>query len=245
MLAAFDSPGPLTTHPITASCQLLDAVVPLLPVGHLLADVGLRPFGQLLERAAGRPAASGAGGDAWRERAEAERLEDFARGVHLVASIAARTRRQRHADRVADPLVQQDPDRDRRPDQALGAHPGFGQAEVERLARLRREIAIDRDQRLRARDLARDDDLVLSQSALERKVRRLQRREHHALVDDVLRRLAVVAIGVLLHLRHHQLLVEGAAVDADAHRLAVVRRRPCRSSRTARRAACRCRRCRD
>ena len=36
--------------------------------------------------------------------------------------------------------------------------------------------------------------------------------------------LPEVAIGVLLHLRHHQLLVEGAAVDADAHRLAVVDR---------------------
>ena len=36
--------------------------------------------------------------------------------------------------------------------------------------------------------------------------------------------LPASAVGVLLHLRHHQLLVEGAAVDADAHRLAVVDR---------------------
>jgi hypothetical protein len=36
---------------------------------------------------------------------------------------------------------------------------------------------------------------------------------------DVVGFLAEIAIGVLLHLRHHQLLVEGAAVDADAHGL--------------------------
>ena len=52
----------------------------------------------------------------------------------------------------------------------------------------------------------------------------LHRRQHHALADDVVRFLAEVAVGVLLHLRHDQLLVEGAAVDADADGLAVVDR---------------------
>ena len=33
-----------------------------------------------------------------------------------------------------------------------------------------------------------------------------------------------MAVGVLLHLRDDQLLVERAAVDADAHRLAVIHR---------------------
>ena len=59
---------------------------------------------------------------------------------------------------------------------------------------------------------------------LERQLRRLDRREHHALVDDLLRGLAEIAVGVLLHLRHDELLVEGAAVDADAHGCAVVDR---------------------
>ena len=33
-----------------------------------------------------------------------------------------------------------------------------------------------------------------------------------------------VAVGVLLHLREHELLIERAAVDADAHRLVPVAR---------------------
>ena len=35
---------------------------------------------------------------------------------------------------------------------------------------------------------------------------------------------AEIPVGVLLHLGHHQLLIERAAVDADTHRLAVVGR---------------------
>ena len=72
------------------------------------------------------------------------------------------------------------------------------------------------------RDLARDDDLVLAQAALERELRRLERRDHHALVQDLLRGSAERAIGVLLHLRHDELLIERAAVDADAHGSVVV-----------------------
>ena len=122
------------------------------------------------------------------------------------------------------PSVEQHAHRRRRPHQALGAHAGFGQAEVQRLVGLLRERAIDVDQVTRPRQLARDDDLVLAQAGLDRELGRLDRRQHHALADDVVGVLAEVAVGVLLHLRHDQLLVEGAAVDADAHRLAVIDR---------------------
>jgi hypothetical protein len=50
--------------------------------------------------------------------------------------------------------------------------------------------------------------------------------QHHALVDDLLRRPAEIAVGVLLHFRDDQLLVEGAAVHPDAHRFAFVDRDP-------------------
>ena len=59
---------------------------------------------------------------------------------------------------------------------------------------------------------------------LDRELGGLQRRQHHALVDDVVGRPAEMAIGVLLHLRHDQLLIEGAAIDADAHRACIVHR---------------------
>ena len=89
ILAAFDSPGPFTTQPITASVMVSTPVVLHLPLGHPFADVLLDAFGQLLERAAGGAPAAGARGDARRERAQPERLEQLARGVHLLAPIAA------------------------------------------------------------------------------------------------------------------------------------------------------------
>ena len=76
----------------------------------------------------------------------------------------------------------------------------------------------------RPRNLAGDDDLVPAQAALERQLGGLQRRQHHAVVDDLFRRLAEVLVGVLLHLGHDQLLIERAAVDADAHRLLILDR---------------------
>ena len=57
-----------------------------------------------------------------------------------------------------------------------------------------------------------------------RELGRLQRRKHHALVDDLLGGLAEVLVRVLLHAEHHELLIERAAIHADAHRLAIVAR---------------------
>ena len=57
-----------------------------------------------------------------------------------------------------------------------------------------------------------------------RELGRLQGREDHALVDDLFGSLAEIVVRVFLHLLHDELLVEGAAVDADAHGLRVVAR---------------------
>ena len=43
---------------------------------------------------------------------------------------------------------------------ALGAHAGFGQAQVQGVVGASTELAVDRDQILHARDLARQGDLV-------------------------------------------------------------------------------------
>ena len=161
MFAAFDSPGPFTTQPITATDIVSTPGCRGFHTGIIVAHVLLNALGQLLERRRRRPAAAGAGGDRRRERAQAERLQDLARGVHLFAPIAAGPRRERHANRVADAFVQQNRQRRRRPRDALHAHAGFGEAEVQRLIRLLREVAIDGDQIARPRDLARNDDLIL------------------------------------------------------------------------------------
>ena len=153
---------------------------------------------------------------------DAQRLQKLARRVDLFAPIAAGPRRQRDADRVADALVQEHAHRRGGPDEALHAHAGLGQSEVERLVGARGELAIDRDQVERPRDLARDDDLVLAQPRLQRELGRLEGGEDHALVDDFLGGVPEVLVGVLLHLLHDELLVQGAAIDADADGLGVL-----------------------
>jgi hypothetical protein len=57
---------------------------------------------------------------------------------------------------------------------------------MERLIGAARELAVHGDQIERPRRLARNDDLVLAQAALDCEVGRLERREDHALVDDLL-----------------------------------------------------------
>ena len=141
------------------------------------------------------------------------------------------------------PSVEQHAHRRRRPDQALEAHAGFGQPEVQRLIGAPGQLAVDGDQIARPRGLARDDDLILAQTTLDRERGRLDRRQHHALVDDLLGGPAEIAVGVLLHLREDQLLVERAAVDADAHRLVVVHRHLADGRELLVAAPCRCRRC--
>ena len=51
-----------------------------------------------------------------------------------------------------------------------------------------------------------------------------ERGKHHALVDDVFGRFSEVVVGIFLHFAHDEFLIQRAAVDADAHRLAVVAR---------------------
>jgi hypothetical protein len=87
--------------------------------------------------------------------------------------------------------------------QGLGGSPG--------------QFTIGGDQVERPGDLARDDDLVFAQPALQCPLGGVERRDHQTLVHDLLGGLAEVSIGVLLHPGHHQLLIEGASVDADAN----------------------------
>ena len=93
---------------------------------------------------------------------------------------------------------------------------------MQRLVRLAGEVAVNRDEVARARHLAGNDDLVLPESRLDRKLGRFDGRDHHALVQDLFGAAAETAGCVLLHLRHDQLLIERAAVHPDAHRPVVI-----------------------
>jgi hypothetical protein len=86
------------------------------------------------------------------------------------------------------------------------------------------ELAVDGDEIARPRHLARDDDLVLAQPGLDGQLRRVDGGDHHAFVEDFLRRAAEVPIGVFLHLGDDQLLIERAAVNAYAYGPVVIDR---------------------
>ena len=95
---------------------------------------------------------------------------------------------------------------------------------MQRLISFAREVAIDFHQSVRPRNFAGNNNLVFAQSGFEREFRRLKRRKHHALVDDFFGGFAQVAVGIFLHLAHDQLLIQRAAIHADAHRLVVIAR---------------------
>src|SRR5690348_6001609 len=202
--------------------ELLDAFELRLPLRHFVANVLLDALGELLERGARGAAAARASSDAGREGAEAKRLEQFAGGIDFLAAVASGLRRERDANRVANAFAEQNAHRGGRPDEALGAHAGLGQSEMQRLVGLVREFAIDAKEIARTRDFAGDDDLVLAEAAGEGELCGLQSREDHTFVNDVFRSAAEVAVSVLLHFLHDELLIERAAVHADAHGLAVV-----------------------
>ncbi len=95
---------------------------------------------------------------------------------------------------------------------------------MQRLIRLLREIAINFHQVVRARNLAGNNYLIFAQAAFEGQFRGLESGKDHALVDDFLRGLAEVAIGILLHLAHDEFLIQRTAIHADAHGFVVFAR---------------------
>src|SRR5690242_9127819 len=86
--------------------ELLDSRIALPPLRHLLTDVALDVLGHVLEERRCRASASWARRDLRREAAEPERLENLLSDEHFFGAVAIRLRRQRHADRVPDPLGQ-------------------------------------------------------------------------------------------------------------------------------------------
>src|SRR6266581_2446202 len=202
----------------------LDAFVLRLPDGHAIADVALNRLRQFLKRGAGGAPAAGARRHAGRKRTQPQRLEQFARGVNLFAPVAAWFGRQRDANRIANAFVEQHAQRSRRPDLPLHAHSSLGEAQVQWLFGLRGKIAVHGNEVARPRSLARNNDLVVPQPGFQRQLRRLQRRKHHAIVDDLLGFFAEILVRVLLHLAHDQLLIQRAAIHADPHGLAIVAR---------------------
>jgi hypothetical protein len=110
------------------------------------------------------------------------------------------------------------------PDDALGAHARFGQAEVQRIVASRGEETIHLHQIRNARDFRRDDDLIVAQADFFGQFGRAQGAGEHGFDVHVLRVEALGAMRVLVHHLRQQILIERTPIHADADRLVVVDR---------------------
>ena len=135
--------------------QGLDARIALLPDRHLRAQIGLDAIRQLLEIGARGPPAARAGGDLRRERAQPQRSAGSP-GQTTTSCVRASPGLgvSDDPDGVADPLLEQDRERGAGRDDALGAHAGLGQAEMQGIVAAPGKLAIDRDQILHPLTLA-------------------------------------------------------------------------------------------
>ncbi len=201
----------------------LDAGILSTPYRHLVAQVVLDLLRQLLEEGAGGAAAPGTGDHHRRERAQPHGLQDLLRDLHFLGARLTGGRRERHADRVADAFLQQHRQRRGGGDDALAAHAGLREAQVQRVVATARQFAIHRDQILHAADLGRQHDHVAAQAQLLGALRVLDRRAHQRLAQHCVRLPRLRALRVLVHHLRQQFLIERAPVDADAHRLVMAR----------------------
>src|SRR5947209_17114307 len=80
---------PVHDAPHDRDPQRFDAGVARSPPRHLLPEVGLDLLGHLLKEGGGGATAAGARRHLGREAAQAERLEDLLRDLHLLGAVAA------------------------------------------------------------------------------------------------------------------------------------------------------------
>ena len=202
-------------------------------------------LGQLLEVGAGGPAAARAGRDLRQERPKPERLQDLLGDGHLFGSVAARLGRDRDADRVADPLGEQQRQAGGGGHDALHAHARLGQAQVQRVVAASGQPAVDLDQVAHARNLGRQDDPVVGQAGRFRQFGRSDGAFDHRVDHHVagVARLGQASVGV--HHLGQDGLIQRAPVDADPDRLAVVDRHADDGREVVVVVPARARRCRD
>ena len=146
--------------------------------------------------------AARAGNDAHAAAADAEALQDLIADANLFL----RLRRERHADRVADPRPQQRADADRRLDGPADQAAGLGHAEVERAIDLARELLVggDREEHVGGfdRDLVVPEIMVLQNA-------------------DMVERAFDQRFRAGLAIFFEQVLFEAAGIDPDADRAAI------------------------
>ena len=223
---ACDSPGPFTTQPMTATCIVLDAGIArrARPASARAGSSGSSSASSWKNVLVVRPQPGQAITSGANERRPIVCSISCAT-IDLARAVAAGLGRERHADRVADAFLQQHRHRGGGSDDALRAHAGFGEPEVQRVVAARGEIAIDRDQVLHRRS-------PCTRARCGRAAGRSPRRAPRSRAPKPTSASRITASAssgsraprVLVHQPREQLRVEAAPVHADAHRLAVAAR---------------------
>ena len=204
--------------------QPLNAGVLLTPYRHPVADHILDVTGEFLEHGRGCAAAAGAGSNGRDERADPHRLQQFLRGADFQRPVAIGLRRQRIADRIADPLLKQNANGSRCSHQPLRSHTRFGQAEMQGVGAAVCKHVVDADQILQGRYFCRDDDAISTETQLLRTRSRAQSGLDNGFVQHRTRAFRCRRRGILIHQVGEQFLIEAAPIDADADRLAPLQR---------------------
>src|SRR5437667_414088 len=134
--------GPVDDAAHDRDVHVFDSAIALAPLRHLLAQEALDLFGQLLEIGAGGAAATRASDHHRRERAQAHGLEQLLSDGDLAGPVSAGLRSERDANRVADALLQQDPERGGGSHDAFCSHPRLGKPEVQRIVAAARKLPV-------------------------------------------------------------------------------------------------------
>ena len=130
-----------------------------------------------------------------------------------------RLRRERDANGVANAFLQQYAQHRGRRHRALGAHAGFGQAQVQGVGGAFGQLTVHRDKVLHAADLARQDDLLMGHAHVLRQRGRFERRGDQRFVHHLFGVPGRAAGTVDVHQAGQQFLVQATPVDADANGL--------------------------
>src|SRR6185437_15495905 len=143
-------------------------------------------------------------------------LQNLLRGKDFFRTVAAGLGGERNADGVADAGKEQWGKPGGGGDEALGAHAGLSEAEVQGVVAAGGKIGIDIDEVADAGDFGRQDDLVVPQTILFSGSGGVQGADDHGFYHDVAGRAGGGGFRVLVHHAGEQGLVQRAPVDADA-----------------------------
>ena len=126
-----------------------------------------------------------------------ERLQDLLRGLDFFGAVAAGLGGEADADGVADAGEQQRREAGGGGDEALGAHAGFGEAEVQRVVAARGEVGVDVDEVADAGDLGGEDDLVVAEAVVLGGLGGVERADDHGFHHHVAGGQRLGELGVL------------------------------------------------